>query len=193
MHPDTFEQLLERAASLCGIGPGFWDIWGKYHETSREAMQAILHAKGFDATSAESLARSLAEHARRDWERLLPHSIVTGESDELELPVHVRAECLGEAVRFEIRAEFGSVAYLVMPLRDMPAAGSVERNGGTLLRKIARLPARLPLGYHEVTAHVGGERATCRIAVAPERAFTPEHLGQGGRAAGIAISLYGVR
>lgn len=156
-------------------------------------MQAILRAKGFDATSPESLERSLAEHARRDWERLLPPSLVTGEADELELPVHVRAECLGESVRFEVRAEFGNVAYLDLPLRDMPAAGSVEREGGTLLRKMARLPARLPLGYHEVTAEVGGERATCRVAVTPERAFTPEHLGQGGRAAGIAISLYGVR
>src|SRR3954469_15508980 len=33
MHSDTFEQLLARAAALSGVDPGFWDIWGTYHET----------------------------------------------------------------------------------------------------------------------------------------------------------------
>jgi len=65
--------------------------------------------------------------------------------------------------------------------------------GGTRVRKLARLPIELPLGYHEITATVRGETATCRVAVTPARAFTPEHLGRGGRAAGIAVSLYGVR
>ena len=83
MHSDTFEQLLDRAATLCGIGPGFWDIWGTYHETTREAKQAILRAKGLDAAGAASLERSLAARTRHDWDRLLPHSIVTGEAESL--------------------------------------------------------------------------------------------------------------
>src|SRR5205809_1016874 len=104
MHSDTFEQLLDRAATLCGIGPGFWDIWGEYHETTSDAKRSILRAKGYDADDAASLERPLAARTRR--------------------------AC---------------------------------------------------------------DPATCRVAITPDRAWTPEHLKTGGRAAGIAVSLYGVR
>ena len=46
MPSESFEQLLDRAASLCGIEPGFWDIWGRYHITTAAAKQAMLRALG---------------------------------------------------------------------------------------------------------------------------------------------------
>ena len=193
MSSHTFEQLLDRASELCGVGAGFWDIWGRYHETPLEAKRAILRAKGFDAADAESLERSLGARTRREWDSLLPAAVVVGESDALELAVSVRSEWVGEVARFRVRAEDGSVSDFELKLRDLPAAGTIEMDGATRVRKTARLPIRLPLGYHEVTATVGGATATCRVAVTPERAFLPEHLGQGGRSAGIAVSLYGVR
>ena len=52
---------------------------------------------------------------------------------------------------------------------------------------------QLPLGYHEVTVSVGGSHASTRCIVTPERAYMDPHLGRDGRAAGIAVSLYGVR
>jgi 4-alpha-glucanotransferase len=193
MSSHTFEQLLERAAGLCGVDPGFWDIWGRYHETPIEAKQSILRAKGYDAGDAGRLERSLHRQSRREWEAMLPPSVVTGEADTLELPVSVRSEWVGERAQFEVRAEDGSVAEFELSLRDLPAAATVEMDGGTRVRKTARLPIRLPLGYHEVSMRVGDASATSRVAITPERAWTPEHLGQGGRAAGIAVSLYGVR
>jgi 4-alpha-glucanotransferase len=193
MPSDTFEQLLERACALCGIDPGFWDIWGKYHETTPAARQSILRAKGFDATDAESLKRSLDRHARAQWERLLPESLVIGEADPVELPVSVRADVLGERAQVQVRTEDGELAVFELKLWELPAAASIDMEGGTRVRKLARLPVELPLGYHEIQATVCGETAVCRVAVTPARAFTPEHLGQGGRAAGIAVSLYGLR
>src|SRR4051794_29228256 len=157
MHSDTFEQLLDGAAALCGIGPGFWDIWGRYHQTTREAKQAILRAKGFDARDAASLERSLAEHTRREWGRLIPHSIVTGESDRVHVPVSVPAEWTGEFVRFRVLAEDGTAADIQLRLSDLPADGSIAMDGGTRVRKQATLDVKLPLGYHEVSATVAGE------------------------------------
>src|SRR5262249_47958641 len=60
-------------------------------------------------------------------------------------------------------------------------------------RKRARLPIQLPLGYHEITVRVGAAAATTRYIATPARAWTPPQLGRGARAAGIAVSLYGVR
>src|SRR4051794_33270491 len=117
MPPHTFEQLLTRAAELCGVDPGFWDIWGKYHETELPAKQAILRAKGFDATNTATLERSLAKHTRGDWDRLLPSSVVTGEAATLELPVNVRSEWVAEAASFTVRAEDGSTAEFALNLR----------------------------------------------------------------------------
>jgi len=98
MAPETFEQQLTRAAAAHGIGPGFWDIWGRYHETTPATMQAILRAMGFPADTSEQLERSLAAEARREWERLLPPAIVTGESGFVEFALQAPAERLAFAM-----------------------------------------------------------------------------------------------
>jgi 4-alpha-glucanotransferase len=193
MPSDTFDQLLGRACALNGIDPGFWDIWGKYHETTVETKQALLRAKGFDATDAATLKQSLAQYDRAEWDRILPPALIVGEAEPIELPVSVRADALGERVHIQVRAEDGNYAAFELKLWELPAAASADMEGGTRVRKLARLPLELPLGYHEVTATVRGEASVCRVAVTPSRAFTPEHLGQGGRAAGVAVSLYAVR
>jgi len=193
MPPLAFEQLLDRAASSRGIEPGFWDIWGQYHTTGLEAKQAILRAMGFAADTPEDLNRSLAAEQRREWGRLLPPAIVTGESDSVELALNVPAESLGQRAHISILREDGGAADFELQLWDLPQDGSAEMDGHTWVRKKASLPLRLPLGYHEITAVVGAARAKTRYIVTPERAWTDPHLGRGGRAAGIAISLYGVR
>ncbi len=193
MPPLAFEQLLDRAASSRGIEPGFWDIWGAYHTTAPEAKQAILRAMGFAADTPEDLNRSLAAETRREWSRLLPPAIVTGESDSVELSLNVPAESLGQPARISVLREDGGAAEFELPLWDLPQDGSAVMDGQTWVRKKASLPLRLPLGYHEITAAVGAASAKTRYIVTPERAWTDPHLGRGGRAAGIAISLYGVR
>src|SRR5262249_49794821 len=46
---------------------------------------------------------------------------------------------------------------------------------------------------HEIAVRIGGLTGATRYIVTPGRAWTHPHLGRGGRAAGIAVSLYGVR
>jgi len=70
---DSFEQLLDRAASLFGIEPEFWDIFGTHHITSTEAKQAILSALGVATESAPVLERSLADLADERVAILIRH------------------------------------------------------------------------------------------------------------------------
>jgi 4-alpha-glucanotransferase len=193
MPSESFEQLLDRAASVCGIDAGFWDIWGRYHATSMEAKQAILRALGMACDCVQDLERSLALRARREWERLVPPCIVAGESPQTELLLNVPAECLGDRARVEIRREDGQTAGFELNLWELPQTASAEMDGRTWVRKRALLPIALPLGYHDVTVKAGSASAETRYIVTPERAWTDPHLGRGGRAAGVAISLYGVR
>jgi len=190
---ETFEQLLDRAAAVYGIEPEYWDIWGRHHVTSAAAKQALLAGMGIAARDAGELNRSLAEIARRQWQRLLPPSIVAGESDFIELPLNVPADSLGERARFTIRREDGETSEFELKPLDLAQSGSIEMDGRTWLRRQARIPIRLPLGYHDISAKLGSLYGSTRYIVTPERAWTDPHLGRGGRAAGIAVSLYGLR
>ncbi len=196
MAPDIREQLLDRAATLSGIEPGFWDIWGHYHPTSAETKLAILRARTGGALAGgdtASLERYLADCTRREWERLLPPAIVVGEADSGELPLSVPADRLGHRVRISVRREDGGTAEFEVKASDLPETASVELDGRTWLRLRTRLQEPLPLGYHDVTAQVDSIRATARYIVTPERAWTNPRVGREGRTAGICASLYGLR
>src|ERR1035438_5390350 len=193
MLSDSFEHLLDRAASWFGIDNGFWDIFGTYHTTSVAAKQAILRALGVAAESAADLEEALAALARNEWERLLPPAVLAPESGPVQLPLHVAAESLGERAGFLVRREDGETSQFELNLCDLPQVASAEMDGRTWVRAQVTLPMPLPLGYHEVTVSVGGHHASTRCIVTPERAYMDPHLGRDGRAAGIAVSLYGGR
>jgi 4-alpha-glucanotransferase len=193
MPSETFEQLLNRAASLFGIEPSFWDIWGRKHDTTTEAKQALLRARGVAAGSAAELEQSLAHRARAEWERLLPPAVVVTVAAETELPLNVPADCPHPVARVAIHREDGSDTAFELPLADLPESASIEIDGRTWVRKVAHLPAALPLGYHRVQASVGDASAETRYIVTPERAWNDHLPTRDRRAAGVAVSLYGVR
>src|ERR1035441_10322790 len=193
MADETFEQLLDRAAAVCGIEPGYWDIWGKYHETSVAVRQTILATLGVPAANADELRSSLAALTRREWERLLPPAVVLSESAVPQLPINVPAESLGDRARLLLQQEDGQTAEFQLNLWELAQTAHIEMDGRTWVRKQARLPLPIPLGYHQVTLTLGTVTASTRLIVTPDRAFVSPLLGQGGRAAGLAISLYGVR
>ncbi|MGP8244711.1 MAG: 4-alpha-glucanotransferase [Bryobacteraceae bacterium] len=189
----NFDELLDRAASLHGIDAGFWDIWGHYHATPAAVKQSLLAAMGVPAGSAEELELALAARTRREWERLAPPTVVTGESAQAALPLNVPAELLGEAAAITVRREDGAVSEFKLGLLELEQVASIEMSGATWVRKVARLEVALPLGYHDITVKLAGASATTRYIVTPERAWTDPHLGRGGKLAGLTISLYGVR
>ena len=110
MPADTFEQLLDRAAALSGIEPEYWDIWGRQHRTTTAATQAILKALGIAAGNAEELEHRWPTSPAANgngWPH--PPSSIR-ESEELELPLNIPAESLGEPARIVVRREDGTAA-----------------------------------------------------------------------------------
>ncbi len=193
MPSETFEQLLDRAASLYGIEPYFWDIWGHKHEITLEAKQALLRARGVAAGSAAEIEQSLARRARAEWQQLLPPAVVVTIAAETELPLNVAANCPDTVARVAIHREDGGEMTFDLQLADLPVSESAEIDGRTWVRKLGRLPVSLPLGYHQVRAAIGSAQAETRYIVTPERAWNDHMPGPGRRAVGVAVSLYGVR
>jgi 4-alpha-glucanotransferase len=147
---------------------------------------------GLSAGNTEELSQSLTERARREWQRLLPPSVVVSESEPRRLPLYLAADHPESEAEIHIHREDGSQDHFHVNLRDIPQTGSAELDGRTWLRREAQLPDNLPLGYHNINVQLGSLSAETRFIVTPDRAWThPSH--DGNRAAGIAISLYGVR
>jgi 4-alpha-glucanotransferase len=193
MSSSTFEELLNRAAELRGIEPDYWDIFGRHHVTTTAGKQAILHALGWAAGSATELEQSLAAITRREWARLAPPTIVALENDAVEVPLSLPVDSLGQPVTFAVQREDGHADTFSLNAGDLPQSASIAMEGRTWVRAQARLPVQLPLGYHEISVQCAAAKATTRYIVAPRQAFRQPHMPRGGRAAGIAISLYGLR
>jgi len=193
MPSENFNQLLDHAASLYGIESHYWDIWGGRHDITAEARQALLHARGVAAGSAAELEQSLARRARAEWEHLLPPAVVVAAAAETELPLNVPADCTDAVAHVAVHREDGGDMAFDLPLTDLPESASIEIDGRTWVRKVAHLPVALPLGYHRVQASVGEASGETRYIVTPERAWNDHLPINGRRAAGVAISLFGVR
>ncbi|MGP0071616.1 MAG: 4-alpha-glucanotransferase [Bryobacteraceae bacterium] len=177
--PDAME--IEQAARAWGIETDYWDIWGKQHHASPELESAILGSLGVDLHSKESLQEAIERRQHRQWRSPLAPTIFLTAGLPHEIPVSLPANQADSRATVRIRLEQGGETELDVALE--PAVGG----------KRILLKEDLPLGYHELTLTMAGESfGPARLIVCPSRAFEPPWL-QEGRAAGIAISLYGLR
>jgi 4-alpha-glucanotransferase len=178
----SYEALLGPLCREFGIDTEYWDIWGNHHPTEESTLLAILSAFGLDTATPARLEASAEARYRQLNECPLDCVAVLSVSDESpEVP---------------LRAPVGAQVCVALRWED----GGLERQEITIAahQETLRLPTPLRLGYHNleltVQAPQGGEtRAAQRIIVAPDQAWLPDHLRRGGRAAGLAVSLYGVR
>jgi 4-alpha-glucanotransferase len=185
---------LAPAAQACGIEIEYWDVWGKQHQASPRTQMAILESLGVDASTQSSLERALEERACREWQRPLPPTLVLIKDNQPHLvPVSLPAEQAHLTAVIRVRTEQGNAVEIRRSLGDIEIAEEVSLRGRSFLRKKLPLPDDLPLGYHELSIEIGGQPSVpARLIVCPPRAYEPPWL-ECGRAAGIAISLYGVR
>lgn len=171
----SYEEALNHAAQHCGIEPEFWDIFGRQHITADSTKRAIVEALGIPAGSKQEIEAALR---KLDEERA--SSLVEG--------------CRVASVHQQ---------PILLPVRDgaQPFQLELLREGGPAERWTAsanahgeiELPPDLPLGYHQLTVCSADRESVCQLIITPDRAYLPPFLEQGGRTAGFAITLYGVR
>lgn len=169
----------------------YYDIWGQRHEASEAALRAVLSSLGVEAGDDEALRRSWSAYLAAQVESVLD-PVTVGLNSR---PVSVELRYGPGERRGEVRAiltfEHGESRSFAWRAEDLEAGRERDK-----LR--LPLPAGLPLGYHDLEVALHAEdgmprRGKQRLIIAPERAWLPEPLAGGGRMAGIAVSLYGVR
>jgi 4-alpha-glucanotransferase len=184
---------IEQAAHAWGIETDYWDIWGKQHHATPHLETAILRSQGVDLSSKAALRQAIESRTQRQWRSLLAPTIFLTAGGLKEVTVSLPASSAGSRATLRIELEDGSALEWEVAFADAPVADAAELEGRPLVSKRARLPDNLPLGYHRMTIEMGGEISPpSRLIVCPTRAFEPKWLAE-RRAAGLAISLYGLR
>ena len=188
------QQELDAAAHRLGIENEYWDVWGRRHAASRETQTAILASLGVNAAAGESLGRALEDRESHLWRRPLPATLVlTEDQPPHEVEISLAEEHADAPAVLEIRFEDGNSLRLPIQLAGVAVIAERQVDARRLVRKTITLRGALPLGYHELTLELAGQRSSAaRLIVCPARAYHPEWL-ETGRAAGLAICLFGLR
>jgi 4-alpha-glucanotransferase len=177
--PDPAE--IERAARAWGIETDYWDIWGRQHHASPELESSILRSLGVDTHSRAALAQAVERRHHRQWRSPLAPTIFLTAGPPHEIQVSLPADQAHSTAALRIQLEEGGEVEADVALEASP-------NGKRVV-----LLHDLPLGYHQLTLTIAGETmGPARLIVCPSRAYEPPWL-ETGRAAGLAISLYGLR
>ena len=189
--------------SLCeefGVDSEYWDIWGRQHQASTECKAAILSSLGLDTSNANRLRGSAEALAARRWTRGLPPVVVLPMTDPSPAVGFAAPGAWLESgrVTLSLKWEDGRTDSHDYLLNVLVQTGSRTVDGKGCLAFKLPLPWPLSAGYHELSATVnaqGGVQAhsQCRLIVAPDKAWLPRSLEDGGKLAGLAVSLFGVR
>jgi 4-alpha-glucanotransferase len=160
-----------------GVQPEYWDIWGRRHETSEQALHAILTALG-----AEELG------AGRPKPVLDPVAVLLVTDPAPAVPLRVPAGYETGSVSLALYWEDGWPERRELAVAALPPGDECR----------LPLPAPLRMGYHdlEILLRAPGRedvRASMRVVGTPERAWLPPRLARGEKLAGLAVCLWGLR
>jgi len=192
-----YQEALKRACELWGIEQGYWDIWGNWHEATVETQQAILGSLGVAAETLEGLNQAIEDKFWREWSVLTPPVAVISESVEKpEIAFRIPAGREDSLVAVELEGEDGWKGTVEHLVGELATTVTAEVRGESFVEKRLPLTAS-PLGYHRLRVSVTGDgqkklESETRLIVTPDRAYFPPELTNGGRRAGLTISLYGI-
>ncbi|MDJ1370551.1 4-alpha-glucanotransferase [Gulosibacter molinativorax] len=147
------------------MSASYHDWLGNYVDVAPETLVAVLAALDVDASTDEAAEAALAAVEDRPWRETLPPTTVTRPSRAQEFLVHVPA---GSPVTVTVRLEDGAVVDAEQVEHNVAPR---EVDGASVGEAKFRLPASLPIGWHEIVAVVGS-------------AQTPESAGEGAETAG---------
>jgi 4-alpha-glucanotransferase len=192
---DGYAGLLDQASLEWRIEPEFWDIWGNHHVPGFAVKQAILRSLGVRCDSVSDLRQALEARRLQEWGRPLPLCLVVSGEKPISLPVRVPLELSTRTLHLTLVSEDGGQTTQHIDLATLPASAETTIGGRKYVEKAFPWPGgTLPLGYYQVhTAIKGQPGCESRLIVTPDRAWLPDALEAGGRLAGVAVSLYGVR
>ncbi|HUS07003.1 MAG TPA: 4-alpha-glucanotransferase [Bryobacteraceae bacterium] len=193
----TYEQALHLASQLRGVQPEYWDIFGNRHVATPQLQQLILTSLGMDTASLASLNAAIEDQLWQEWSGLVPFTTVASEMD-VAIAICIPRIFYKDVVIAEVQWEDGRLESSQFQIADLLEGGEAELRGTHFVRKRLPLPAHRPLGYHKLQVSIAREEqriheAATRLIICPNRAYESKSMAAGKKAAGVALSVYGLR
>ncbi len=187
------DALLDHLSDLAGIKPFYWDLFGGYHETSREAKQAILEAMGYATGSQVALAKSLRIFDEGPWRSMVEPVTVLRRPHPPTVRLTLPSRPPNRRVRWTIIQEDGTETGGDFIPGELSIDDARELDGDRLERRWLPLPEAIPDGYHQLVIKDGRKTARGRLIIAPDRAYLPQWIQRGVRRWGMASHVYALR
>jgi 4-alpha-glucanotransferase len=128
---------------------------------------------------------------------MLPRTVVVGYGRPYPLAIRLPEKDLEARFQAELHLEDGTVQLAELDVANWEPRSRTELSGQRFIEKLGVWPFQPPMGYHRIRlSAILPDRvatATATLIATPERAWLPEELERGGKTAGVAVSLYGVR
>jgi 4-alpha-glucanotransferase len=186
-------ELIERLATLRGIGDAYHDYRGELKYFSLPTKAGILRAMGCAVDDEGELAADLARTEALRSRKFLP-SVATSHGGRIEFDINVTAREFGAAIVWCVHLENGSRREGVTSTADCKEVWRGEVAGSWITRRRFQLAVDLPHGYHEFEARISGAAADrCSLIVSPPTCFEPAAVVAGRRLWGVSVQLYTLR
>lgn len=203
----SYNELLDELAGLCGIVPDYWDVFGVRHEASAETKQAILAAMRMRIDSVDALRSEIRELRGRPWNNFMePVKVVSERAQPVELPVYIpmrEGEESRLSVSWSLEDEKGGRCEFVVPTDKIAVEDQSWIDGVRYIKILLRDATERAIGYYSVNvvcehpeAVFPGEKnflmKNSRLIITPDQCFMPPELEE-GKAWGPVVNLYSVR
>jgi len=185
--------LIERLASLRGVGTAYYDYRGELHPFSLETQRGILAAMGSNVDDETALAEEVRRLEIAKWRGLLP-TVAAAQGSRIGFDCNITGSEFGSALVWTVHLEDGSTQSGSVSTADCPELWRGEVAGSWITRRRFELPIDLPPGYHELEARVGASPVQHTLLVmSPPLCYEPPAIRGGARLWGVAVQLYTVR
>src|SRR5260221_6553141 len=168
--PRVENRPIEQLAALYGVEASYYDIQGRLHVASDDALIAMMECLGRTVTQQSTVTDLIRARQTELAERLLPPVVVRW-SPASGISVRVRHREAAGRVEVRIELEDGRTIELAVALSNAKLVRRIDAGEKEYADFDLAIPEPLPVGYHRVEARLGARSAKAALWVAPERAF----------------------
>ncbi len=179
-------KALQTLALHHGLQTEYVGMAGNVVRAAPESLLATLRALGVDVQEPNDCQEALEASLATEIARALPHVIVAWNGRLPPLPLLRSVGRSLKKFRVEIHLEQGEAwpCDAFTRQQDRPA------RSGEIAKIQCRTPVVLPMGYHQITLHLGSQTFHSLVLSAPRRAFADSGWSRGW---GFFAPLYALR
>ncbi|MCJ7791652.1 MAG: 4-alpha-glucanotransferase [Dehalococcoidia bacterium] len=186
MNPRSNINLLHQLAHLYGVQTVYYDVNHNRHQTSIEALLAVLRSLGAPVATIQDVPAAWREQRQALWQQPLEPVTVAWDGGPSIIQVRLPSAIAEVILVSRLILETGEQQSREWHGADLPVVETTEVEGVQYVVKQLLLPDRLAWGYHQLTLELPGRCEEGLIIAAPRKAYTL----QKDRAWGVFLPLY---